>query len=159
MRRVVITGLGLVTPLGCGVKCSWSRLLEGQCGIDIIKSFDVSDLPVQIGAQVPLGDYSDGNFNADEWIDSKDRRKMGQFILYAIVAAQQAIEDSGWNATSDEDKERTGVMIGSGIGGLPGIDEASITLKERGPRRVSPFFFTIDTDKSCIWPSLHKARV
>ena len=140
MRRVVITGLGLVTPLGCGVKCSWSRLLEGQCGIDIIKSFDVSDLPVQIGAQVPLGDYSDGNFNADEWIDSKDRRKMGQFILYAIVAAQQAIEDSGWNATSDEDKERTGVMIGSGIGGLPGIDEASITLKERGPRRVSPFF-------------------
>lgn len=140
MRRVVITGLGLVTPLGCGVACSWSRLLEGQCGIDIIKSFDVSDLPVQIGAQVPLGDYSDGKFNADEWVDAKDRRKMGQFILYAIVAAQQAIEDSGWNATSDEDKERTGVMIGSGIGGLPGIDEASITLKERGPRRVSPFF-------------------
>jgi 3-oxoacyl-[acyl-carrier-protein] synthase II len=129
-----------VTPLGCGVKSSWGRLLDGACGIDTISSFDVSDLSVQIGAEVPLGSYKDGKFDASEWIEAKDQRKMGRFILYAIVAAQQAIEDSGWQPTIDEDRERTGVMIGSGIGGLPGIDEASATLRERGPRRVSPFF-------------------
>ena len=140
MRRVVVTGLGLVTPLGCGVKSSWDRLLEGACGIEIISSFDVSDLSVQIGAEVPLGSYKDGKFDPSEWVEVKDQRKMGRFILYAIVAAQQAIEDSGWQPTADEDRERTGVMIGSGIGGLPGIDEASATLRERGPRRVSPFF-------------------
>jgi len=140
MRRVVVTGLGLVTPLGCGVKSSWGRLLEGACGIENISSFDVSDLPVKIGAEVPLGSYKDGKFDPNEWVEAKDQRKMGRFILYAIVAAQQAIEDSGWQPTADEDRERTGVMIGSGIGGLPGIDEASATLRERGPRRVSPFF-------------------
>ncbi len=140
MRRVVVTGLGLVTPLGCGVKSSWDRLLEGACGIETISSFDVSDLSVQIGAEVPLGSYKDGKFDPSEWVEVKDQRKMGRFILYAIVAAQQAIEDSGWQPTADEDRERTGVMIGSGIGGLPGIDEASATLRERGPRRVSPFF-------------------
>lgn len=140
MRRVVVTGLGLVTPLGCGVESSWGRLLDGACGIDTISSFDVSDLSVQIGAEVPLGSYKDGKFDPDEWVETKDQRKMGRFILYAIVAAQQAIEDSGWQPTADEDRERTGVMIGSGIGGLPGIDEASKTLHERGPRRVSPFF-------------------
>jgi len=140
MRRVVVTGLGLVTPLGCGVKSSWGRLLEGACGIEAISSFDVSDLPVKIGAEVPLGSYKDGKFDPNEWVEAKDQRKMGRFILYAIVAAQQAIEDSGWQPTADEDRERTGVMIGSGIGGLPGIDEASATLRERGPRRVSPFF-------------------
>lgn len=140
MRRVVVTGLGLVTPLGCGVKPSWGRLIDGACGIERISSFDVSDLSVQIGAEVPLGSFADGLFDPDEWVEAKDRRKMGRFILYAMVAAQQAIEDSGWQPTSDEDRERTGVMIGSGIGGLPGIDEASATLRERGPRRVSPFF-------------------
>lgn len=140
MRRVVVTGLGLVTPLGCGVKSSWDRLLAGDCGIDAITSFDVSDLSVKIGAEVPLGSYQDGKFDANEWVEAKDQRKMGMFILYALVAAQQAIEDSGWQPTSDEDRERTGVMIGSGIGGLSGIDEASATLRERGPRRVSPFF-------------------
>jgi len=140
MRRVVVTGLGLVTPLGCGVNSSWGRLLDGACGIDTISSFDVSDLTVQIGAEVPLGSYKDGKFDPNEWVETKDQRKMGRFILYAIVAAQQAIEDSGWQPTADEDCERTGVMIGSGIGGLPGIDEASKALHERGPRRVSPFF-------------------
>jgi 3-oxoacyl-[acyl-carrier-protein] synthase II len=140
MRRVVVTGLGLVTPLGCGVKSSWDRLLAGDCGIDAITSFDVSDLSVKIGAEVPLGSYQDGKFDANEWVEAKDQRKMGMFILYALVAAQQAIEDSGWQPTADEDRERTGVMIGSGIGGLSGIDEASATLRERGPRRVSPFF-------------------
>ena len=140
MRRVVVTGLGLVTPLGCGVKSSWDRLLEGACGIDTISSIDVSDLSVQIGAEVPLGSYAEGKFDANEWVEPKDQRKMGKFILYAVVAAQQAIEDSGWQPATDEDRERTGVMIGSGIGGLPGIDEASKTLHERGPRRVSPFF-------------------
>lgn len=140
MRRVVVTGLGLVTPLGCGVQSNWERLIAGDCGIDVITSFDVSDLPVKIGAQVPLGKYADGKFDPDEWVESKDRRKMTDFILYAVVAAQQAIEDSGWKPATDEERERTGVMIGSGIGGLPGIYEASITLHERGPRRVSPFF-------------------
>ena len=96
MRRVVVTGLGLVTPLGCGVKPSWGRLLEGACGIDVISSFDASDLSVKIAAEVPLGSRSDGKFDPDEWVDSKDRRKMGRFILYAVVAAQQAIEDAGW---------------------------------------------------------------
>lgn len=140
MRRVVVTGLGLVTPLGCGVQSNWERLIAGDCGIDVITSFDVSDLSVQIAGQVPSGKYADGNFDPDEWVEAKDRRKMSDFILYAVVAAQQAIDDSGWQPTSDEDRERTGVMIGSGIGGLPGIYEASVTLHERGPRRVSPFF-------------------
>jgi 3-oxoacyl-[acyl-carrier-protein] synthase II len=140
MRRVVVTGLGLVTPLGCGVQSNWGRLLEGACGINKISSFDVSDLPVHIGAEVPSGSYKDGLFDPNEWVEPKDQRKMGKFIVYAIVAAQQAIEDSGWKPATDEDHERTGVMIGSGIGGLSGIDEASATLRERGPRRVSPFF-------------------
>lgn len=140
MRRVVVTGLGLVTPLGCGVQSNWERLIAGDCGIDVISSFDVSDLSVQIGAQVPLGKYADGKFDAGEWVEPKDRRKMNDFILYAVVAAQQAIDDSGWKPVTDEERESTGVMIGSGIGGLPGIYEASVTLHERGPRRVSPFF-------------------
>jgi 3-oxoacyl-[acyl-carrier-protein] synthase II len=140
MRRVVVTGLGLVTPLGCGVKANWERLLAGECGIDVINSFDVSDLSVQIGAQVPRGSHADGLFDPEQWVEAKDIRKMSDFILFAVVAARQAIEDSGWQAETEEDRERTGVMIGSGIGGLPGIYEASITLHERGPRRVSPFF-------------------
>ncbi len=140
MRRVVVTGLGLVTPLGCGVQANWERLIAGECGIDRISAFDVSDLPVQIGAMVPRGNHDEGKLDPDRWVEPKEQRKMGDFILYALVAATQALEDAGWKPESDEQRERTGVMIGSGIGGLPGIAEAALTLEQRGARRVSPFF-------------------
>ena len=140
MRRVVITGLGLVTPLGCGVKPSWERLIAGQSGISAIQSFDVSDLPAKIGGVVPRGETATGGFNADDWVPPKEQRKMDQFIIFALAAADQAIADAGWKPQDDESRERTGVMIGSGIGGLMAIYEGSITLKEKGPRRISPFF-------------------
>jgi 3-oxoacyl-[acyl-carrier-protein] synthase II len=140
MRRVVITGLGMVTPLGCGVEVTWRRLLEGQSGIRAIQDFDVSDLPAKVAAQVPRGETSSGLFNADEWVPPKEQRKMDEFIVFALTAATQAVEDSGWKPEDAENRERTGVMIGSGIGGLPGIMEGAITLHERGPRRISPFF-------------------
>lgn len=139
MRRVVVTGIGLVSPLAGDTANSWSRLIEGQSGIRNVTSFDVSDLPVTIGAEVPRGE-GEGEFHADTWLPPKDQRKNDDFILYAIGAASQAIEDSGWQPDDDEGRERTGVMIGSGIGGLPGIYEASVTMHERGARRVSPFF-------------------
>src|SRR5439155_13938704 len=140
MRRVVVTGMGLVTPLGIGLEQVWRRLLAGESGIRAIQSFDVSDLPSRVAAQVPRGDQSSGLFNADDWVPPKDQRRMDQFIVYAMAAAAQAVEDSGWRPEDEEACERTGVMIGSGIGGLPGITEAAITLQERGPRRISPFF-------------------
>jgi 3-oxoacyl-[acyl-carrier-protein] synthase II len=140
MRRVVVTGMGIVSPLGCGLEPTWKRLIEGQSGIRSIQSFDVSDLPAKIAGQVPRGEKSSGLFNADDWMLPKDQRKVDAFILYGMCAAVQAVEDSGWKPEADEDRERTGVMIGSGIGGLPSIQDTSILLKERGPRRVSPFF-------------------
>jgi 3-oxoacyl-[acyl-carrier-protein] synthase II len=140
MRRVVVTGLGLVTPLGVGAEHVWKRLLNSESGISAIQSFDVSDLPAKIAGQVPRGETASGKFNADDWVPSKDQRKMDEFIIFAIGAATQAVEDSGWKPTDEESLERTGVMIGSGIGGLPGIAETSLTLHEKGPRRVSPFF-------------------
>ncbi|HXY98746.1 MAG TPA: beta-ketoacyl-ACP synthase II [Stellaceae bacterium] len=140
MRRVVVTGIGLVTPLGVGAECVWKRLIEGQSGIRAIQSFDVSDLPTKIAGQVPRGDTGSGGFNADDWVSSKEQRKMDEFIVYALAAADQAVADAGWNPREEEDRGRTGVMIGSGIGGLPGITEGAITLHERGPRRLSPFF-------------------
>jgi 3-oxoacyl-[acyl-carrier-protein] synthase II len=140
MRRVVVTGIGLVTPLGIGLDRVWGRLVEGESGIRAIQSFDVSDLPSRVAAQVPRGDRESGLFNADDWVPSKDQRRMDDFIIYAMAGAAQAVEDSGWEPRSEEDRERTGVMIGSGIGGLPGITEGAITLQERGPRRISPFF-------------------
>src|SRR5438876_1694817 len=140
MRRVVVTGMGLVTPLGIGLEQVWRRLLAGESGIRAIQSFDVSDLPSRVAAQVPRGDQASGLFNADDWVPPKDQRRMDQFIVYAMAAATQAVEDAGWQPGDDEDRERTGVMIGSGIGGLPGITEAAVTLHERGPRRISPFF-------------------
>jgi 3-oxoacyl-[acyl-carrier-protein] synthase II len=140
MRRVVVTGMGLVTPLGIGLEQVWRRLLAGESGIGAIQSFDVSDLPSRVAAQVPRGDRSSGLFNADDWVPPKDQRRMDQFIVFAMAAAAQAVEDSGWQPEDAEECERTGVMIGSGIGGLPGITEAAITLHERGPRRISPFF-------------------
>ena len=140
MRRVVVTGLGAVTPLGVGVDLNWRRLLAGESGITAIQTFDVSDLPCKIGGMVTPGKTADGNFNVDDWVPRKDQRKMDRFIIFAVAAARQAIEDSGWVAHNDEDQERTGVVIGSGIGGLSGIAEGTVLLQERGPRRISPFF-------------------
>jgi 3-oxoacyl-[acyl-carrier-protein] synthase II len=140
LRRVVITGLGLVTPLGCGVEPSWSRLLAGQSGARRIEEFDVSDLTCQIGCFVPRGSLADGLFNPDDWMEPKEQRKVDHFIVYAMSAATQALKDAGWTADTQEKQERTGVLIGSGIGGLSGIAETSLLLKEKGPRRVSPFF-------------------
>jgi 3-oxoacyl-[acyl-carrier-protein] synthase II len=140
MRRVVVTGLGLVTPLACGVEESWSRLLAGQSGASAITKFKTDDLATKIACQVPRGDGSDGTFNPDQWVDAKEQRRMDDFIIYGLAAAKQAVRDSGWEAKSQEDQHRTGVLIGSGIGGLTGIEEASILVHERGPRRLSPFF-------------------
>jgi 3-oxoacyl-[acyl-carrier-protein] synthase II len=140
MRRVVVTGMGLVTPLGIGHERVWRRLVAGESGIGAIQSFDVSDLPARIAGQVPRGDRASGLFNPDDWVPPKDHRRMDEFIIFAMAAAVQAVEDSGWEPEGDEQHERTGVMIGSGIGGLPAIAEAAITLQERGPRRISPFF-------------------
>ncbi|MDB5508370.1 MAG: 3-oxoacyl-[acyl-carrier-protein] synthase [Hyphomicrobiales bacterium] len=140
MRRVVVTGLGLVTPLGCGVEASWSRLLAGQNGANRVENFDVSDIACQIACQIPRGDGSDGTFNPDQWMEPKEQRKVDDFIIFAVSAATQALRDAGWAPKSYEDQTSTGVLIGSGIGGLGGIYEASITLKEKGPRRISPFF-------------------
>ena len=140
MRRVVVTGMGFVTPLGLGIEPVWQKLLNGESGIGAIQSFDVSDLPARIAAQVPLGDKESGLFNADDWVPPKDQRRMDQFIIFSMAAAAMAVEDAGWAPDDEEELERTGVMIGSGIGGLPGITEGAITLHERGPRRLTPFF-------------------
>jgi len=140
LRRVVITGLGLVTPLGCGVEASWSRLIAGQSGARRIEEFPVDDLSCQIGCFVPRGPLGEGKFNPDDWMEPKEQRKVDDFIIYGMAAAQQAIEDAGWKADTQEKQERTGVMIGSGIGGLTGIAETALLLNERGPRRISPFF-------------------
>jgi len=140
LRRVVITGLGLVTPLGCGVEPSWSRLIAGQSGARRIEEFKVDDLACQIACFVPRGSQQEGKFNPDDWMEPKEQRKVDNFIIYAMAAAQQAIEDSGWKGDTAEKQERAGVLIGSGIGGLTGIAETALLLKEKGPRRVSPFF-------------------
>lgn len=140
MRRVVVTGMGAVTPLGLGAKRAWSRLTEAQSGISPIERFDVSDLPARIAGQVPLGPVSEGGWDPDEWVDKKDQRKMDTFITYGMAAAVQAVEDSGWTPTDEESQNRTGVMIGSGIGGLNGIAAGTKLLEEKGPRRLTPFF-------------------
>ncbi|MGJ5618845.1 beta-ketoacyl-ACP synthase II [Sulfitobacter sp. MF3-043] len=140
MRRVVVTGLGLVTPLADGVEASWSRILEGQSGAGPITGFDASNLVTQYACEVPLGDGSDGTFNADTYMEPKEQRKVDTFIMFGMAAAQQAVEDSGWLPTERDDQERTGVLIGSGIGGLNSIANTAVMMAEKGPRRVSPFF-------------------
>jgi 3-oxoacyl-[acyl-carrier-protein] synthase II len=140
MRRVVVTGLGMVTPLACGVEESWSRLIDGQSGAGSITRFDASHLTTDYACEIPLGDGTDGSFNPDDWMSAKDRRKVDDFILYAMAAAEQAVRDADWMPDAEQDRIRTGVMIGSGIGGLSSIADTAIILKERGPRRVSPFF-------------------
>ncbi|MCP5368128.1 MAG: beta-ketoacyl-ACP synthase II [Hyphomicrobiales bacterium] len=140
MRRVVVTGIGLVTPLACGVDATWSRLIDGRSGVTPIQRFDVADLTAKIAGQVPLGDGSDGTFNPDDWVSSKDRRRMDDFIVFGLAAADQAVADSGWNPEDEESLERTGVMIGSGIGGLPEIARGATLVDAGKARRISPFF-------------------
>ena len=140
MRRVVVTGLGMVSPLGCGVETTWRRILEGRSGARVIDGFDVSDLPSKVACIVPRGDGSEGTFNPDQWMEPKDQRKVDDFIIYAMAAARQALDDANWHPATEEERCSTGTMIGSGIGGLSGIADTAIVLKERGPRKVSPFF-------------------
>ena len=140
MRRVVVTGIGVVSPLASGAEITWDRLLKSESGIRGIQSFDVQDLPCKIAGMVPRGDAAGGGFNADGYVPPKDQRKMDTFIVYAMGAATQAIEDAGWKPEDEESRQRTGVIIGSGIGGLEAIYDGSVTLHEKGPRRISPFF-------------------
>ena len=140
MRRVVVTGMGLVTPLGSGVDTVWARLLDGQSGAGRITRFDPSDYVCQIACEVPVGDGSDGTFDPNTGMSAKERRRVDDFIVFGMAAARQAIAQSGWEADTEDKRCRTGVLTGAGIGGLPGIEEASITLFEKGPRKISPFF-------------------
>ena len=140
MRRVVVTGMGMVTPLGCGVETTWQRLIKGESGAKIIDKFEVSDISCKIACVIPRGDGSNGSFNADQWMEPKEQRKVDDFIIFAMCAAKQALDDAGWHPESYEDQTSTGVLIGSGIGGIEGIADVAVTLKEKGPRRVSPFF-------------------
>ena len=140
MRRVVVTGLGLVTPLACGTEQTWQRLRSGEGGIKRIEKFDVSDIPCKIAGQVPRGDGANGSFNPDDWMEPKEQRKVDDFIVFAMAAAAQALNDAGWHPRQYEDQIASGVLIGSGIGGVEGIAETALLLRDRGPRRVSPFF-------------------
>lgn len=143
MRRVVVTGLGLVTPLACGVEATWQRLINGESGLGRITRFDPSEMSAKIAGQVPLkADFPDraDAFDPDEWMEAKDRKRVDDFIVFGLAAAKQAVKDSGWVPADEDQRCRTGVLIGSGIGGLNGIEEAAILLKEKGPRRISPFF-------------------
>jgi len=140
MNRVVVTGLGMLTPLGCGVEHTWNRLLNGESGARRVEHFDVSDLQCKIACVIPRGDGANGTYNADQWMEPKEQRKVDEFIVFAMCAARQALDDANWHPKSYEDQTRSGVLIGSGIGGIEGIAETAITLKEKGPRRVSPFF-------------------
>ena len=142
MRRVVVTGLGIVSPLACGVEATWSRLLDGESGANPITAFEASDLACRIAMNVPRGDGSGGTFNADQWMEPKEQRKVDDFIIFAMSAATQALADAGWAPKTPEEQNATGVMFGAGIGGLGGIYEQSAVLIEKGPRRVSPFFIT-----------------
>jgi 3-oxoacyl-[acyl-carrier-protein] synthase II len=140
MRRVVVTGMGMLTPLGCGVETTWSRLLKGDSGAKRIDTFEVDDLACKIACVIPRGDGSNGTYNPDQWMEPKEQRKVDDFIVFAMCAAKQALDDAGWHPKSHEDQCATGVVIGSGIGGIEGIADMAVTLHEKGPRRVSPFF-------------------
>ena len=140
LRRAVVTGIGLVTPLGTGVAETWSNLLAGKSGVRQIEKFDASGFPCQIGAEVKRGDGSGMTFNADDWVDPKEQKRVDDFIVFGLAAAKQALDDAGWHPRTEAEKVRTGTIIGSGIGGLPGIEEGALTLHSKGPRRLSPFF-------------------
>ena len=140
MRRVVVTGLGMVTPLGCGVDHTWKALLEGKSGAGAIKRFDASNLSTTYACEIPRDKNLRGFFDPDDWMEPKEQRKIDDFILYGVCAASQAITDSAWCPTNSYQYERTGVLIGSGIGGLSSIAETALLIRDRGPKRVSPFF-------------------
>jgi 3-oxoacyl-[acyl-carrier-protein] synthase II len=140
MRRVVVTGMGMLTPLGCGVEPTWRRIVKGESGANKIDRFDVSDIACKIACSIPRGDGSNATFNPDHWMEPKEQRKVDEFIVYAMCAARQALDDAGWRPESYEDQTTTGVLIGSGIGGIEGIARTAVDLHEKGPRRVSPFF-------------------
>ncbi|WP_417271192.1 beta-ketoacyl-ACP synthase II [Celeribacter sp.] len=140
MRRVVVTGLGMVSPLACGVEETWTRLLAGESAAGTIQRFDASGLATDYACEVKRGDGTNGTFNPDDWMPKKEQKKVDDFILYGIAAAEQALTDADWKPEDEEDRLRTGVLIGSGIGGLSSIAEAAVLLKEKGPRRISPFF-------------------
>jgi 3-oxoacyl-[acyl-carrier-protein] synthase II len=140
MRRVVVTGMGMLTPLGCGVEATWTRLLKGESGAKKIDTFEVSDIACKIAGVIPRGDGANATYNADQWMEPKEQRKVDEFIVFAMCAARQALDDAGWHPKSYEEQTTTGVLIGSGIGGIEGIAETAVALHERGPRRVSPFF-------------------
>jgi 3-oxoacyl-[acyl-carrier-protein] synthase II len=140
MRRVVVTGMGMLTPLGCGVETTWSRLLKGESGAKRIETFDVSDISCKIAGVIPRGEGSDGTFNPDQWMEPKEQRKVDDFIVFAMCVARQALDDAGWRPQCYEDQTSTGVLIGSGIGGVERIAANAIVLHEKGPRRISPFF-------------------
>jgi len=140
MRRVVVTGMGMLTPLGCGVETTWARLIKGESGAKKIDRFDISDIACQIACVIPRGDGTDGTYNPDQWMEPKEQRKVDEFIVYAMCAAKQALDHAGWHPKSYEEQTSTGVLIGSGIGGIEGIAAMAVTLHEKGPRRVSPFF-------------------
>jgi 3-oxoacyl-[acyl-carrier-protein] synthase II len=140
MRKVVVTGLGMVSPLATGVEATWSRLLEGKSGAGPITKFDASDLPCRIACEVKRGNGSDASFNPDQWVEHKEQRRYDTFMIYAMAASRQAVEDSGWEPKTEDEKCATGVLIGSGIGGLPSIEATTLALYKKGPRRVSPFF-------------------
>src|SRR6187455_3857138 len=140
MRRVVVTGMGMLTPLGCGVEATWTRLLKGESGAKKIDTFEVSDIACKIAGVIPRGDGANATYNADQWMEPKEQRKVDEFIVFAMCAARQALDDAGWHPKSYEEQTTTGVLIGSGIGGIEGIAETAVVLHDRGPRRVSPFF-------------------
>jgi 3-oxoacyl-[acyl-carrier-protein] synthase II len=140
MRRVVITGTGMVSPLGCGTEVSWERLIAGHNAARVITEFEVDDLPAKVACRIPFGDGTNGTYNADDWMEPKEQRKVDPFIVYGMAAAEMALKDANWHPQTDEDQIATGVLIGSGIGGLDGIVEAGYTLRDKGPRRISPFF-------------------
>ena len=140
MRRVVVTGMGMLTPLGCGVETTWQRLLKSESGVKKIESFDVSDISCKIAGVVPRGDGTNGSYNPNQWMEPKEQRKVDDFIVFSMCAARQALDDAGWRPQSSDEQNSTGVLIGSGIGGVEGIAENAIILHEKGPRRISPFF-------------------
>ena len=140
MRRVVVTGMGMLTPLGCGVEQTWSRLIKGESGAKKVDTFEVSDIAAKIACVIPRGDGTNGTYNPDQWMEPKEQRKVDDFIVYGMCAATQALDDAGWHPKTQDDQVATGVLIGSGIGGIEGIAKTAIDLHEKGPRRVSPFF-------------------
>ena len=140
MRRVVVTGMGMLTPLGCGVETTWARLIKGESGAKKVDTFEVSDIAAKVACVIPRGDGTNGTFNPDKWMEPKEQRKVDAFIVYAMCAARQALDDAGWHPKTKDEQTATGVLIGSGIGGIEGIAETAVILHEKGPRRVSPFF-------------------